>query len=82
MINYNEILLNTLEYLKTQKMSLIPNTLFNEDNVMELKTVNERGELFKIVIDLENHYTRIEKIFEKTSVVVDGFDFEIFNLNS
>ena len=80
MINYNAIFLNTLEYLKIQKMSLIPNTLFNEDYVMELKTVNEKGELFKIVIDFENQYARIEKILEETREV-DCLDFEIFKMN-
>lgn len=80
MINYNAIFLNTLEYLKIQKMNLIPNTLFNEDDVMELKTVNEKGELFKIVIDFENQYARIEKILEETREV-DCLDFEIFKMN-
>lgn len=80
MINYNELFFNTLEYLKIQKMSLIPNTLFNEDAVMELKTVNEKGELYKIVIDFENQYARLEKIQEETRVV-DGLDFELFKMN-
>lgn len=80
MINYNEIFLNALEYLKIQKMNLIPNTLFNEDDVMEFKTVNDRGELFKIIIDFVNQHARIEKILERT-IVDDCIDFEIFKMN-
>lgn len=61
-------------------MNLIPNTLLNEDDVMDFRTANEKGELFKIVIDFVNQHARIEKILENTRVV-DCLDFEIFKMN-